>query len=122
MQARVNIKGRNHSGAGLVELADPRLTLFRLEFDFRKLFIVYFEKVTHLISRRISLMPNIGGSVLWIERGRQTEKVVDAERAFSDEDQAKAQVLFFEKKGSAAEKKLARLAFRQWQGKRFRQN
>ena len=67
-------------------------------------------------------MPKIGGSVLWIEKGRQTEKVVDAERAFSDEGQAKAQVLFFEKKGSVAEKKLARLAFRQWQGKRFRQN
>jgi hypothetical protein len=67
-------------------------------------------------------MPKIGGSVLWIEKGKQTEKAVDAERAFSDFEQAKAQVLYFEKKGSAAEKKLARLAFRQWQGKRFRQN
>ena len=57
-------------------------------------------------------MPNkIGGSVFWIEKGKQTEKVVDAERAFSDVEQAKAQVLHFEKKGSAAEKKLARLAF-----------
>jgi hypothetical protein len=37
-------------------------------------------------------------------------------------EQAKAQVLYFEKKGSPAEKKLARLAHRQWQGKRFRQN
>ncbi len=67
-------------------------------------------------------MTKIGGSVLWIERGKQTEKVVEAERAFSDEDQAKAQVLFFETKGSTAEKRLARLAYRQWQGKRFRQN
>jgi len=67
-------------------------------------------------------MPKIGGSVFWIEKGKQTQKAVDAERAFSDEDQAKAQVLFFETKGNAAEKKLARLAFRQWQGKRFRQN
>ena len=49
-------------------------------------------------------MTKIGGSVLWIERGKQTEKVVEAERAFSDEDQAKAQVLFFETKGSTAEK------------------
>ncbi len=64
----------------------------------------------------------IVGSVLWIEKGKQTEKVVDAERAFSDEDQAKAQVLYFEKKGSGVEKRLARLAYRQWQGKRFRQN
>ncbi len=66
-------------------------------------------------------MPKIGGSVFWIEKGKQTQKVVDAEQAFSDLEQAKAQVIHFEKKGSAAEKKLARLAFRQWQGKRFRQ-
>ena len=33
-------------------------------------------------------MPKVGGSVLWIEKGKQTEKVVDAEQAFSDEDQA----------------------------------
>jgi len=51
-----------------------------------------------------------------------TQKVVDAEQAFSDEEQAKAQVLYFEKKGSGAEKRLARLAYRQWQGKRLRQN
>ncbi len=67
-------------------------------------------------------MPKIGGSVYWIENGKPTEKVVDAQQAFSNDEQAKAQVLFFEKKGSAAEKRLARLAFRQWQGKRFRQN
>jgi len=67
-------------------------------------------------------MPKIGGSVYWIENGKRTEKVVDAQQAFSNDEQAKAQVLFFEKKGSAAEKRLARLAFRQWQGKRFRQN
>lgn len=64
----------------------------------------------------------IGGSVYWIEKGKQTQKVVEADKAFSDEEQAKAQVLFFEKKGNRAEKKLARLAFRQYQGKRFRQN
>ncbi len=67
-------------------------------------------------------MHKIGGSVFWIEKGKQTEKVVEAEQAFSDEDQAKAQVLFFETKGSTTEKKLARLAYREWQGKRFRQN
>ena len=67
-------------------------------------------------------MPKVGGSVFWIEKGKQTQTVVNAEQAFSDLKQAKAQVLFFEKKGSAAERKLARLAFRQWQGKRFRQN
>jgi len=64
----------------------------------------------------------IGGSVFWIEKGEQTTKVVDAETAFSDLEQAKAQVLYFEKRGSTTEKKLARLAYRQWQGKRFRQN
>ena len=67
-------------------------------------------------------MTKVAGSVFWIEKGKLTQKVVDAERAFSDLEQAKAQVIYFEKKGSAAERKLARLAFRQWQGKRFRQN
>ena len=67
-------------------------------------------------------MTKVGGSAFWIEKGKQTQKVVDAEQAFADLEQAKAQVIYFEKKGSAAERKLARLAFRQWQGKRFRQN
>jgi hypothetical protein len=38
-------------------------------------------------------MPKIGGSVFWIEKGKQTEKVIDAGQAFSDLEQAKAQVL-----------------------------
>ena len=67
-------------------------------------------------------MTKVGGSVFWIAKGKQTQKIVNAEAAFSDQDQAKAQVLYFEKKGTAAERKLARLAYRQWQGKRFRQN
>ena len=67
-------------------------------------------------------MPKIGGSVFWIENGKQTQKVVNAERAFADLEQAKARVIYFENKGNAAERKLAWLAFRQWQGKRFRQN
>ena len=44
-------------------------------------------------------MPKVSGSVFLIEKGKQTQKVVDAEEAFSDLEQAKAQVLFFEKKG-----------------------
>lgn len=67
-------------------------------------------------------MGKIVGSVYWIEKGRPTTKLVTAEQAFADMAQAEQQVLYFDKQGSAQEKKLARLAFRQWQGKRFRQN
>lgn len=62
----------------------------------------------------------IVGNVHWIEKSQQTIKVVDAEAAFSDPDQAKAQVLFAEASGDRKQIRLARLAYRQFQGMRYR--
>jgi hypothetical protein len=62
----------------------------------------------------------IGGNVYWIEDRQRTIRVVDAEAAFSDLNQAKAQVLFSESSGDKRQIRLARLAFRQFQGMRYR--
>lgn len=62
----------------------------------------------------------IAGNVYWIEKGVQTTKLVDAKVAFRDPDQAKAQVLFAEAAGNKEQIRLARLAFRQFQGMRYR--
>ena len=51
--------------------------------------------------------------------GVQTIKVVDAEYAFRDPDQAKAQVQFAEASGNKKATRLARLAFRQFQMMRY---
>ncbi len=62
----------------------------------------------------------IVGNVHWIERGVQTIKVVDAEYAFRDLEQAKAQVEFAEASGNKKQIRLVRLAFRQYHGMRYR--
>ena len=62
----------------------------------------------------------IAGSVYWIEKGRQTSRVVGAEEAFRDPDQARAQVKYALSSGDSRQIELARLAYRQYQGKRFR--
>jgi hypothetical protein len=62
----------------------------------------------------------IVGSVYWIENGKQTDRVVDAKEAFTDLDQAKAQVLSAEASGNKKWIKLVRLAFQQFQGMRYR--
>ncbi len=62
----------------------------------------------------------ITGTVLKIVNGKPTTTKLSAEKAFTDIDQARAQVLYIEKKGTAEEKRLVRLAFRQYQGMRFR--
>ena len=62
----------------------------------------------------------ITGTVLKIVNGKPTDEKLSAERAFSDLEQARAQVLYAEKHGSREEKRLVRLAFRQYQGMRFR--
>jgi hypothetical protein len=62
----------------------------------------------------------IAGNVYWIENSRQTIKLVDAEAAFSDVEQAVAQVQFAESSGVKKEIRLARLAYRQYQGMRYR--
>jgi hypothetical protein len=62
----------------------------------------------------------VTGTVLKVVNGKPTDERLSAEKAFSDLDQARAQVLYVEKYGSREEKRLARLAFRQYQGMRFR--
>lgn len=62
----------------------------------------------------------IGGNVYWIENGQQTIKVVDAEAAFSNPDQARSQIQFAEASGDKKQIRLVRLAYRQFQGMRYR--
>jgi hypothetical protein len=66
-------------------------------------------------------MPNqIAGNVYWIQDGRLTNSTVDVREAFTDPDQAKAQVLNAEASGNQKWIKLVRLAYRQFQGMRYR--
>jgi len=62
----------------------------------------------------------VTGTVLKIVNGKPTNERLTAEKAFSDLAQAREQVLYFEKYGSREEKRLVRLAFRQYQNMRFR--
>ncbi len=62
----------------------------------------------------------IVGSVHWIENGRQTNRLVDVREAFGDLDQARSQVQFAEASKEKEQIRLVRLAYRQFQGMRFR--
>jgi len=62
----------------------------------------------------------VTGTVLKIVNGKQTNERLTAEKAFGDLAQAREQVLYVEKHGSREEKRLVRLAFRQYQSMRFR--
>ncbi len=62
----------------------------------------------------------VTGTVLKIVNGKPTDEKLSAEKAFGDLEQARAQVLYAERHGSREEKRLVRLAFRQYQGMRFR--
>ena len=62
----------------------------------------------------------IAGNVYWIQNGKQSSKLVDVEEAFTDPDQAKAQVLFALASGDKKQIRLVRLAYRQFQGMRYR--
>ena len=55
-----------------------------------------------------------------VVNGRTTTERLSAEEAFSDTQQAVEQVLYAERHGSKDELRLVRLAFRQYQGRRFR--
>jgi hypothetical protein len=63
----------------------------------------------------------IEGSVHQVIAGKQTDALLSAAQAFSDSTQAKAQVIYFETHGTKEDVRLARIAYRQFQGKRFRQ-
>jgi hypothetical protein len=62
----------------------------------------------------------VTGTVLKIVNGKPTSERLTAEKAFSDLAQAREQVLYVEKYGSREQKRLVRLAFRQYQNMRFR--
>jgi hypothetical protein len=62
----------------------------------------------------------ITGTVLKIANGKATKEKLSAEKAFTDLAQAREQVLYAERHGSQEEKRLVRLAFRQYQNMRFR--
>jgi hypothetical protein len=62
----------------------------------------------------------VTGTVLRIVNGRPTDEKLSAEEAFGDPQQAVAQVLYAERHGSKKELRLVRMAFRQYQSKRFR--
>jgi hypothetical protein len=62
----------------------------------------------------------VTGTVLKIVNGKPTNERLAAEKAFGDLAQAREQVLYVEKHGSREEKRLVRLAFRQYQNMRFR--
>lgn len=72
-------------------------------------------------TQKKAIPPNkVRGTVLKIVNGKPSDQKLTAEKAFSDIEQARAQVLYVEKHGSREEKRLVRLAFRQYQGMRFR--
>jgi len=62
----------------------------------------------------------VKGTVLKIVNGRPTDQRLEAEEAFGDPEQAVEQVLYAQRHASREELRLVRLAFRQYQGKRFR--
>ena len=62
----------------------------------------------------------VTGTVLKIVGGRPTTQRLSAEEAFSDPQQAVEQVLYAERHGSGEEKRLVRLAYRQYQSKQFK--
>jgi hypothetical protein len=66
------------------------------------------------------LAKRIAGTTPWIQNGKQTSRIVEAKLAFGDPAQAAAQVAFFDAHGDPQQRRLARLAFQQFQGKRLR--
>lgn len=60
------------------------------------------------------------GRVYWIANGKQTSRVVDVQEAFTDPDQARSQIQFADASGDKEQIRLVRLAFRQFQGMRYR--
>ena len=62
----------------------------------------------------------VTGTVLKIANGKPTSQRLGAQEAFSDPQQAMEQVLYAERHASREELRLVRLAYRQYQGKRFR--
>lgn len=71
-------------------------------------------------AKKAPKLRKVTGTVLRIVNGRPTDERLSAAEAFEDPQQADEQVLYAERHGSREELRLVRLAFRQYQGKRFR--
>jgi hypothetical protein len=71
-------------------------------------------------TKKASERRRVTGTVLRILNGRPTNEQLSAEKAFGDAQQAVEQVLYAERHGSREELRLVRLAYRQYQGRRFR--
>ena len=71
-------------------------------------------------SKQESKAKKVTGTVLRIVNGKPTREKLSAEKAFGDLEQAREQVLYAERHGSQEEKRLVRLAYRQYQNMRFR--
>ena len=78
------------------------------------------EKPANRQQKRKPNAKKVTGTVLKIVNGKPTNERLTAEKAFTDLAQAREQVLYAEKYGSREEKRLVRLAFRQYQNMRFR--
>ena len=72
------------------------------------------------VAKRAAKKRKVTGTVLKILNGKPTDERLSAYEAFNDPQQAVEQVLYAERHGSREELRLVRLAFRQYQGKRFR--
>ena len=72
------------------------------------------------LTKRAPKQKKVTGTVLKILNGKPTDERLSAEEAFGDPEQAVEQVLYAERHGSREELRLVRLAFRQYQGRRFR--
>jgi hypothetical protein len=71
-------------------------------------------------ARKTSKQRKVTGTVLRIVDGQLTNERLSAEEAFGNPQQAVEQVLYAERHGSKEELRLVRLAYRQYQRKRFR--
>ena len=71
-------------------------------------------------AKRAAKQRKVTGTVLRIVKGQPTNERLSAEEAFGNSQQAVEQVLYAERHGSKQELRLVRLAFRQYQGRRFR--
>jgi hypothetical protein len=69
---------------------------------------------------KASQVRRITGTVNRIVSGKHTNEKLNAEQAFSDPEQAAAQVEWAEANGTTKMIQLTRLAYRQYQGKRYR--
>ena len=78
------------------------------------------KRARKALATRPQKQPKVAGTVLKIVQGQLTNERISAEAAFSDPEQAVEQMLYAERHATREKLKVVRLAYRQYQGKRFR--